>query len=92
MVSSIHPAIVTKSVFTDPFRFDIERAPNDHLAFGYGGTLLWGASLARLEMRIFFEQMILHMPALELISDKPPRLRASNFITGIESLPVRALA
>ena len=78
------------SVFREPFRFDVERDPNDHVAFGgYGAHFCLGASLARLELRVIFEEILRRLPPLELASDAPPRLRPSNFITGIESLPVR---
>ena len=76
------------AIFADPFAFDIERAPNEHLAFGYGAHFCLGASLARLELRVMFEELLQRMPNLELATDDPPPLRASNFITGIESLPV----
>ena len=78
------------SVFREPFRFDLERDPNDHVAFGgYGAHFCLGASLARLELRVMFEEILRRLPALELASDAPPSLRPSNFITGIESMPVR---
>ena len=75
-------------VFAEPFRFDAARKPNDHLAFGLGGHFCLGANLARLELRVFLEEALRRMPGLELASDAPPPLRASNFISGIESLPV----
>jgi cholest-4-en-3-one 26-monooxygenase len=78
------------SVFREPFRFDVERDPNDHAAFGgYGAHFCLGASLARLELRVMFEEILRRLPTLELASDAPPILRPSNFITGIESMPVR---
>jgi cytochrome P450 family 142 subfamily A polypeptide 1 len=78
------------AVFQEPFRFDVERDPNDHVAFGgYGAHFCLGASLARLELRVMFEEILRRLPPLELVSDAPPVLRASNFITGIESMPVR---
>jgi cytochrome P450 family 142 subfamily A polypeptide 1 len=76
-------------VFPEPFRFDAARKPNDHLAFGLGGHFCLGANLARLELRVFFEEALHRLPGLELASEDPPPLRASNFISGIESLPVR---
>jgi len=77
-------------VFDDPFRFDIERDPNPHLAFGgYGAHFCLGASLARLELQVMFEELIRRDVQFELVSDAPPPLRPSNFIVGIESLPVR---
>ena len=76
-------------VFRDPFRFDVERSPNDHVAFGgYGAHSCLGASLARLELRVMFEELLRRIPDMELASDERPRLRPSNFIVGIESLPV----
>lgn len=76
-------------VFRDPQRFDVERTPNDHLAFGHAAHFCLGASLARLELRVMFEELLRRMPDLELVSDEPPPLRVSNFITGYERLPVR---
>jgi cytochrome P450 family 142 subfamily A polypeptide 1 len=78
-----------ESVFSDPFRFDIERQPNEHLAFGgYGAHFCLGASLARLELTVMFEEIARRMPSLQLTSSQLPSLRPSNFIVGIEELPV----
>jgi cytochrome P450 family 142 subfamily A polypeptide 1 len=76
------------AVFPDPFRFDAARTPNEHLAFGVGAHFCLGANLARMELRVFFEEALARMPGLELTSSEPPPLRASNFVSGIESLPV----
>ncbi len=79
-----------EDVFPDPFRFDVGREPNPHLAFGgYGAHFCLGASLARLELRVLFEELLRRMPGLELASDAPLPRRASNFITGLERLDVR---
>jgi cytochrome P450 family 142 subfamily A polypeptide 1 len=79
-----------EEVFDDPFRFDIERSPNDHLAFGgYGAHFCLGASLARLELKVMFEELLAAFPDMELDTDGPLVMRPSNFITGIESMPVR---
>lgn len=77
------------AVFPNPFDFDVERTPNEHLAFGYGAHFCLGASLARLELRVMFEELVERMPSLRLASAAPPPQRASNFISGIESLPVQ---
>ena len=77
-------------VFAEPHRFDIGRSPNPHVAFGgYGAHFCLGASLARLELCVMFDELIPRLPTLELVSDDPPPLRPSNFIVGIERLPVR---
>ena len=76
------------AVFDDPFRFDITRSPNPHLAFGGGGPhFCLGAQLARLEMKVLFEEMLPRITAIEPTGDLS-RLR-SNFINGIKHLPVR---
>ena len=68
----------------------MSRDPNDHVAFGgYGAHFCLGASLARLELRVMFEELLATLPDLELASDAPLALRPSNFIVGIEHMPVR---
>ena len=76
------------AAFPDPHRFDAGRAPNDHVAFGIGAHFCLGASLARLELRVFFEELVRRMPTLTLEGVEPPPHRPSNFICGIERLPV----
>jgi cytochrome P450 family 142 subfamily A polypeptide 1 len=76
------------AVFPDPFRFDIERAPNEHVAFGFGPHYCLGASLARLELRVVFEEILASMPGLRLAGTGLPAERSSNFISGIERLDV----
>jgi cholest-4-en-3-one 26-monooxygenase len=79
-----------ESVFAEPHRFDVGREPNPHVAFGgYGAHFCLGASLARLELRVIFEELVRTLPNLELVSAEEPRRRASNFVVGIEELPVR---
>jgi cytochrome P450 len=73
--------------FPDPLRFDVGRTPNRHVAFGLGGPhFCLGAHLARLELRIFLEEMLQYLPHLELAGE-PERLR-SNFFHGIKRMPV----
>jgi len=75
--------------FPDADRFDVGRTPNDHVAFGAGGPhFCLGASLARLEARVLFEELLARLPDLEPTG--PPRRLQSNFINGIMELPVRA--
>ena len=70
--------------FAAPEQFDIERAPNDHLAFGFGPHFCLGASLARLELRAMFERLLRRMPDLQLATAQA----AATSITGRERMPV----
>src|SRR5262245_5425141 len=76
-----------EEVFPDAQRFDVGRDPNDHLAFGIGPHFCLGANLARLEIRIMFEELLRRLPDIEL-AGPVERLR-SNFINGIKRMPVR---
>jgi cytochrome P450 family 142 subfamily A polypeptide 1 len=76
-----------EDVFEDPQTFDIERTPNDHVAFGFGTHFCLGASLARLEVKVMVDRLLTRLPELEIVGDTP--LRAANFISGHEAMPVR---
>ncbi len=82
-----HSANRDEEVFTDPQKFDVGRDPNDHLAFGVGEHFCLGASLARLEIRIMFEELLRRLPDIEL--NGPIRRLRSNFINGIKDMPVK---
>ncbi|MFP6606548.1 MAG: cytochrome P450 [Myxococcota bacterium] len=74
-------------IFDEPKKFDVERNPNDHVAFGgYGTHFCLGAPLARLELQIMFEELLRRLPDMEIDGKLP--LRPSNFIVGIEEMPV----
>jgi cytochrome P450 family 142 subfamily A polypeptide 1 len=76
--------------FDDPFRFDVQRQPNEHVAFGFGAHFCLGQALARLELRVMFEQLLLRVPDLELaVAPEDLPRRPANFISGLESMPVR---
>jgi len=78
-------------VFSEPDRFDVSRDPNDHVTFGGSGShYCLGAWLARLEVRILLEEMIARGIRLEL-ADAPARAR-SNFVNGLQTLPVRVVS
>ena len=79
-----------EAVFDEPFRFDVRRDPNPHVAFGgRGAHFCLGSSLARLELRVMFEELLRRLPDVELARTRRPPLRPANFVVGIESLPVR---
>jgi cholest-4-en-3-one 26-monooxygenase len=75
-----------ESMFADPYRFDITRGPNEHLAFGIGEHFCLGAGFARKEIKVLFEELFRRMPDIQL-NGPPERLR-SNFINGIKRMPV----
>jgi cholest-4-en-3-one 26-monooxygenase len=75
-----------ETVFAEPEKFDITRRPNDHVAFGIGPHFCLGANLARLEIRVMFEELFRRLPDIEL-AGQPERLR-SYFINGIKRMPV----
>jgi cytochrome P450 len=80
-----------ETVFEDPYRFDVGRTPNPHMAFGPGGIHhCMGAHLAKMEVRIAFEELLARTDRIEL-TGPPERLR-SNFFNGIKRLPVRVTA
>ncbi len=77
-----------EDVFDRPFTFDIHRHPNPHVTFGGGGPhFCLGFNLAKMEMRVLFEQLTSQVGRVELAGDVP-RLR-SSFVHGIKKLPVR---
>ena len=76
-----------EDAFENPDVFDITRSPNDHLAFGVGQHFCLGANLAKLELRIMFEELLKRLPDIEL-NGEVRRLR-SNFINGYKTIPVK---
>ncbi|HEX8325177.1 MAG TPA: cytochrome P450 [Tepidisphaeraceae bacterium] len=77
--------------FSDPDRFDMHRADNKHVAFGYGGHFCAGAGLARLETQVAIERLLARFNAVELDGPVPKR-ESSLLLRGLESLPVRLRA
>jgi hypothetical protein len=79
-----------ETVFDDPFRVDLARAPNRHLAFGQGGPhVCLGMWLARLEVRVLFQELARRLTSIEPAG--PHRFLRSNFVGGIKELPVRVV-
>ncbi|MFE3194612.1 cytochrome P450 [Nocardia sp. NPDC059240] len=76
-----------EDVFADAQRFDIHRNPNPHLSFGLAQHFCLGVHLARLEGRVFFEELLARFPKLEQTGDSR-RIR-SNLNNGLKSLPIR---
>jgi cytochrome P450 len=76
------------AVFTDPDRFDLDRGPGRHLAFGLGVHFCLGATLARLEGEIALRALAEAAPKLEL-SDAAPPYKENVVLRGLAALPVR---
>ena len=76
-----------EAIFKDGDRFDVGRTPNEHLAFGVGEHFCLGTSLARLEIRVLFEELLRRLPDIEQAG--PARRLRSNFINGTKTLPIR---
>jgi cytochrome P450 len=74
-------------VFSDAATFDITRKPNPHLGFGQGVHYCLGANLARLELRVLFEELLTRFSAVQVVS--PPEWTRSNRHTGLRHLHVR---
>ena len=80
-----------ETVFPDPDRFDVGRIPNDHLAFGGGGThFCLGAHLARIEIQVMLREILTRLPDIQPAA--PAQWLASNFISGLRQLPVKFTA
>ena len=75
------------TAFSDPFHVDFARTPNRHLAFGQGGPhVCLGMHLARLEVRILFEELAKRIRSIEPAGEQ--KFLRSNFVGGIKELPV----
>jgi cytochrome P450 len=76
-----------EAVFDHPQTFDIRRSPNPHVSFGIGTHFCLGAHLARLEARVFVEELLATFATIEPAGE-PARVR-SNLANGYKRLPVR---
>jgi cytochrome P450 len=75
-----------EAVFEDPDSFRVDRKPNRHLAFGYGAHLCLGQHLAKMEMRILWEELLPRLSDLAL--DGEPAMSESAFVNGPKRLPI----
>jgi len=74
-------------VFTNPDQFDVSRQPNRHLALGFGEHFCVGNKLARVEIRLLYQELIDRSLGIEL--DGEPRRLGSIVVNGLEHLPVK---
>lgn len=76
-----------EDVFPDPFRFDVGRAPNKHLAFGFGVHYCLGVMLARMELKAMFTELLARIETIELAGE--PTYMQTLFVGGPKRVPVR---
>jgi cytochrome P450 len=76
-----------EEIFEDPFRFRIDRSPNPHLGFGIGEHFCLGSHLARMDLRVFFRQLVERVDSIELAG--PVELLRASFVGGPKRMPVR---
>lgn len=86
MMVSFASACRDEDAFENPFTFDISRKPNRHLALGYGPHVCLGQHLARLEMRIFWEELVPRLHHVEMTG--PLKRVSASFVSGPKSLPI----
>ena len=75
-----------EGVFQDAGKFRADRTPNKQLAFGYGAHLCLGQHLAKMEMRILFEELLPRLKSVKLAG--APRMSQAVFVNGLKSLPI----
>ena len=76
-----------ETVFDEPDRFRADRKPNKQLSFGYGAHLCLGQHLAKMEMRILYEELLPRLKSVELAGE--PRMSEALFVNGLKKLPIR---
>jgi cytochrome P450 family 142 subfamily A polypeptide 1 len=72
--------------FTEPDRFDVTRQPNHHAAFGFGTHFCLGANLARLELRVLFEELLRAAPNFRLVAGQAPEFAPGYFTRTLREL------
>ncbi|RJL34458.1 cytochrome P450 [Bailinhaonella thermotolerans] len=77
-----------ETVIPDPDRFDVRRPAGGHIAFGLGTHFCLGASLARLELKVFFEEFVARVASAEWADDLGPRIMPNAFVRGVSSFPI----
>jgi cytochrome P450 family 142 subfamily A polypeptide 1 len=74
--------------FEQPDRYDVSRSRNQHLAFGWGTHFCLGASLARMELRIMFEELMKRIPEMRMAPGVQPRMVPSVFTRGPDAVHI----
>ncbi len=77
------------SAFDDPDVLNVARANKRHVAFGFGTHFCLGAHVARLEIRVMFEEMLQRIPAWELVDPDEPKIMPASFARAYDRIPIR---
>ncbi len=77
-----------EKIFENPDRFDVTRAPNPHITFGFGTHFCLGASLARLELKIMFTELLARFDRWAWADEIGPRRLPNSFVRGITEFPI----
>ena len=75
-------------VFRDPDRFDVTRSPNNHVGFGFGTHFCLGSSLARIEIRIMFEELLKRIPDWRLVPGTEPKIMGATFARAYDRVEI----
>ena len=73
------------SHFEHPETYDVTRTPNHHIAFGFGTHFCLGAALARMEIRVFFEELLRRVDSYRITPGTEPVEMPNAFVHGLES-------
>jgi cytochrome P450 len=76
-----------EEVFDHPDEFDIDRKPNNHLAFGFGAHTCVGQHLAKQELKVMFEELLPRLESIEILG--PGSVTQTNFVGGLKHLPAK---
>jgi len=79
-------------VFDEPERLDVTRPDNRHVAFGFGTHFCLGAWLARLEIRVMFEELLRRVPDWELVDPDEPTIMPATFARAYDGIRIRFTA
>jgi cytochrome P450 family 142 subfamily A polypeptide 1 len=74
--------------FAEPERYDVTRTPNNHIAFGFGTHFCLGAALARMEIRLFFAELVRRVRSMRLVPGTEPVEMPNAFVYGLRSAQV----
>ena len=75
-------------VFADPDRFDVNRTPNNHVGFGFGTHFCLGSSLARIEIRVMFEELLRRIPDWRLAPGADPQVLGATFTRAYDRVEI----